>query len=103
VLALTLYAGGIGLHDLVIAPAMLTLTNLLTESAIGSYMRKVESDLKVRQLAAVKAQIFDPMSQRLRDLPQLINSDTHFAISPKQLLDAEAQLDGGKPHGLRLL
>ena len=103
ILALTLYTGGIGLHDLIIAPAMLTLTNLLTESAIGSYMRKVETDLKAQQLAAVRMQIFDPLAQRLRDLPQQINSDTHFAISPKQLLDAEAQLDGGKPHGLRLL
>ena len=103
VLALTLYAGGIGLHDLVIAPAMLTLTNLLTESAIGSYMRKVEADLKAQQLTAVKVQIFDPMAQRLRDLPLQINSNAHFAISPKQLLDAEAQLDGGKPHGLRIL
>ena len=103
VLALTLYAGGIGLHDLVIAPAMLTLTNLLTESAIGNYMRKVEADLKAQQLAAVKVQIFDPMAQRLSKLPLQINSDAHFAISPKQLLDAEAQLDGGKPHGLRIL
>ncbi|MDD5215211.1 MAG: GTPase domain-containing protein [Methylococcales bacterium] len=102
IVALTLYTGGIGLHDLAIAPAMLMLTNFLTESAIGSYMKKVESDLKAQQFNAVKNQIFSPLSQRLYALPQEIKTDTHFAISPSQLADIEATFDE-KPHGLRLL
>lgn len=102
IVALTLYTGGIGLHDLAIAPAMLMLTNFLTESAIGSYMKKVESELKMQQLDAVNMQIFMPLTQRLYVLPQEIKTDTHFAISPAQLADIEATFDE-KPHGLRLL
>ena len=49
-IALTLHMGGIGVHDLIFAPAMLTVTSLLTESAIGSYMHKVEHELKQHQL-----------------------------------------------------
>jgi GTPase Era involved in 16S rRNA processing len=102
VIALTLYTGGIGLSDLAIAPAMLMLTNLLTESAIGNYMKKVETDLKTQQLEAVKVQLFAPLAQRLCHLPQQIKTETHFAISPEQLAAVEAKFDN-KPHGLRLL
>ena len=49
-IALTLHMGGIGVHDLIFAPAMLTVTSLLAESAIGSYMHKVEHELKQHQL-----------------------------------------------------
>lgn len=100
--ALTLYTGGIGLHDLAIAPAILMLTNFLTESAIGSYMKKVESDLKLQQFEAVKTQVFAPLSQRLQALTNDIKTDSHFAISPSQLAEIEASFDE-KPHGLRLL
>lgn len=100
VIALTLYTGGIGLSDLAIAPAMLMLTNFLTESAVGGYMKKVEADLKAQQLEAVKTQIFAPLAQRLYVLPQQIKTETHFAISPEQLAAAEANFDE-KPHGLR--
>ncbi len=102
VLAITLYTGGIGLQDLVIAPAMLTLTNLLTESAIGSYMNKVESDLKAQQLASVKEHLFAQLAQRLHALPNHIKTETHFGISPEQLAAVETKFEE-KPHGLRLL
>jgi hypothetical protein len=102
IVALTLYTGGIGLQDLAIAPAMLMLTNFLTESAIGGYMKKIESDLKSRQLEAVKTQIFEPLSKRLYDLPNQLKTENHFAISPSQLADIENQFTK-KPHGLRLL
>lgn len=100
--ALTLYTGGIGLHDLAIAPAILMLTNFLTESAIGSYMKKVESDLKTQQFEAVKMHVFTPLSQRLQALIDDIKTESHFAISPLQLEQIEATFEE-KPHGLRLL
>ena len=50
VIALALHTGGIGVHDLVIAPSMLTVTSLLAESAIGSYMHNVEADLKTKSV-----------------------------------------------------
>jgi len=101
VIALTLHTGGIGVHDLVIAPAMLTVTSLLTESAIGGYMHKVEAQLKQQQLNEVKQALFiDNMAKKLLDLPSYLPSITHFNISPEQLRAIEQQ---EKRHGLRLL
>jgi hypothetical protein len=103
VIALTLQMGGIGLHDLVIAPAMLTLTSLLAESAVGSHMHKVETELKQNQFNTVKQTLFvDSLRKKLLQLPEHISMTTHFNISPDQLRAAELQLTE-KRHGLRLL
>ena len=103
VIAIALHTGGIGMHDLVIAPAMLTVTSLLAESALGSYMRRVESELKQRQLAAVKQSLFnESIKEKLLELSGQLSSVTHFNISPEQLQQAELQLKE-KRHGLRLL
>ncbi len=103
VIALALHTGGIGMHDLVIAPAMLTVTSFLAESALGSYMNHVESELKQRQLAAVKQALFtDSMKLKLLELSGQLSSVTYFNISPEQLQQAESQLKE-KRHGLRLL
>ncbi|MFA6053643.1 MAG: GTPase [Methylobacter sp.] len=103
VIALTLQMGGIGVHDLVIAPAMLTVTSLLAESAIGGYMHKVEAELKQNQLNTVKQALFiQSMRKKLLALPAQLSAITHFNISPDQLQTAEAQLTE-KRHGLRLL
>ncbi len=102
VIALTLHMGGIGLHDLVIAPAMLTLTSLLAESAVGGYMHKVEAELKQNQFNTVQQALFNgSLRKKLMQLPEHI-STTHFNISPDQLHAAEHQLTE-KRHGLRLL
>lgn len=103
IIALTLQTGGIGLHDLIIAPAMLTVTSLLTESAIGSYMNKLEAELKKHQLATVKQTLFiDTLRRKLLELPEKLSAPDHFNISLNQLQQAEAQLIE-KKHGLRLL
>lgn len=103
VIALALHTGGIGMHDLVIAPAMLTVTSLLAESALGSYMKRVEKELKQQQLAAVKQALFtDSMRRKLLELSGQLSSITYFNISPEQLQKAESQLIE-KRHGLRIL
>jgi GTPase Era involved in 16S rRNA processing len=103
VIALALHTGGIGMHDLIIAPAMLTVTSLLAESAVGGYMSRVESELKQRQLTAVKQALFtDSIKKKLLELSGQLSSVTHFNISPEQLQQAESQLIE-KRHGLRLL
>ncbi|MEQ1543849.1 GTPase domain-containing protein [Methyloglobulus sp.] len=103
VIALALHTGGIGMHDLIIAPAMLTVTSLLAESAVGSYMGRMEKELKQRQLAAVKQTLFtESMRRKLLELSGHLSSVTHFNISPEQLQQAESQLTE-KRHGLRLL
>jgi hypothetical protein len=102
-IALTLHMGGIGVHDLIFAPAMLTVTSLLAESAIGSYMHKVEHELKQHQLNTVKQALFvDSIGKKLRALSEQLSMMTHFNISPDQLQAAENQLTE-KRHGLRLL
>lgn len=103
VIALALHTGGIGMHDLIIAPAMLTVTSFLAESALGSYMGRVEAELKQRQLAAVKQALFTgSMKKKLLELSGQLSSVTYFNISPEQLQQAESQLIE-KRHGLRLL
>ncbi|MGR8933142.1 MAG: GTPase [Gammaproteobacteria bacterium] len=101
--ALALHAGGIGLHDLMIAPAMLSVTSLLTESAIGGYMHKVQAELKQQQLLAVKGQLFDPyLRTSLSRLSENMNAAMLFNVSEAQLADAERYLKE-KKHGLRIL
>ncbi|GAB6142251.1 hypothetical protein JCM14076_29800 [Methylosoma difficile] len=102
-IAITLHTGGIGLHDLVIAPAMLTVTTLLTESAIGSYLHKVQHQLKQQQLDTVKQTLFmDSIHQQLMALPAQLSDLVYFSISPAQVQAAQSQLSE-KRHGLRLL
>lgn len=102
-IALALNTGGIGMHDLIIAPAMLTVTSLLAESAIGGYMNRVEAELKQHQLTTVKQTLFiDSMGRKLAELPKQLTHLTQFNIEPEQLQAAEHQLKE-KRHGLRIL
>lgn len=103
VIVLTLNTGGIGLHDLLVAPAMLMLTSLLTESAVGSYMHKVETELKQQQLKVVEQKLFiGCMAKNLLALPEHLSNINHFNVSRAELEAIETQLNE-KPHGLRLL
>lgn len=102
-IALALNTGGIGMHDLIIAPAMLTVTSLLAESAIGGYIHRVEAELKQHQLNTVKQVLFiDSLGRKLSALPKQLTYLTQFNVAPEQLQAAEHQLKE-KRHGLRLL
>lgn len=101
--AISIQAGGLGLHDLIIAPAMLSVTSFLTESAMGSYLNKVEAELKQRQLQIVRQKLYiECLREALFKLPEQLSSDSYFNITPEQLEQAEQQLKN-KKHGLRLL
>ncbi len=103
VIALSLNMGGIGLHDLVITPAMLTVTSLLAESAVGGYMHKVEAELKQNQFNTVKQMLFvESLRKKLLLVPGHTSMASHFNISPDQLHIAEQHLTE-KRHGLQLL
>jgi hypothetical protein len=102
-IAFAIHSGGLGMQDLILAPAMFTVTSLLAESAIGGYMRVVEGELKQSQLKTVKQLLFnDVIRTRLLKLPEQLSPSTHFNISPDQLHSAE-KLIAEKKHGLRLL
>lgn len=56
---LAVKSGGLAPADLVIAPAMLSVTTLLTESALGQYMERSKNQLKEEQQALVDAEILE--------------------------------------------
>ena len=102
-MALMIQTGGIGLHDLIITPAMLSITSLLTESAIGSYMGGVEAELKQHQLETVKNDLFVTcIKKQLYDLPEQLSDKNRFNIPTELLKKAEKQRNE-KKHGIRLL
>lgn len=102
-IALILETGGIGVHDLVITPAMLAITSLLTESAVGSYINKVEAELKQNQFTTVKDDLFIArLQQSLYTLPQQLSNNSQFNISVELLKKAEQQRKE-KKHGIRIL
>jgi hypothetical protein len=90
-LALALHTGGIGVQDFVIAPAMLSLTSMLAESALGRYMDKAAADLKRRQLDAVEKLFQGTLRAQLIRLPGRLDAARRFDISPETLQAAEAQ------------
>ncbi len=103
VMALMIQTGGIGVHDLVITPALLSMTSLLTESAVGSYVGKAEAELKRHQLETVRKDLFiASLQQALYALPEKLSGNRQFNISPKMLKKAE-QHRNEKRHGIRLL
>ncbi len=93
-LALALKTGGIGLNDLILAPAMLSFSTLLTEGALGHYMHTVEQDLKAIQLKAVREQLFaDVLKRALLGLPENLSAPGLCLIDQQQLFAAESELE----------
>lgn len=90
-LAVALHTGGIGVQDFIIAPAMLSLTSMLAESALGRYMDKAAADLKQRQFEAVEKLFRDTLRAHLVRLPGRLDAARRFDISPETLHAAEAQ------------
>jgi len=92
-LLVAIKTGGIGLSDLLLAPAMLSFSSLLAEGAAGHYMTQVEKDLKNAQLAAVSDRLASGiLRKRLLELPTLMSREGCCAVSTQWLADAESQL-----------
>jgi GTPase SAR1 family protein len=92
-LALALHTGGIGFQDFIIAPATISMTSFLTESALGHYLGKAQNDLKERQLQQVKALFQTQAEQTLRSLPSRTDPGRRFSIAPERLESVEKLLD----------
>lgn len=90
-LAITLHTFGIGVQDFILAPAMLSFTSFLTESALGHYVDKAASDLKQRQLAEVKKLLHSTLRAYVVELPCHIDNVRQFDISPETLDLAQSQ------------
>ena len=57
--ALAVKSGGLAPADLVLAPAMLSVTTLLTESALGRYLDAVKRELQAEQRALTRRELLD--------------------------------------------
>jgi hypothetical protein len=91
-LAIALHTGGIGVQDFVIAPAMLSVTTLLTESALGQFMNKSAERLKNRQREAVERLFNAAIHDRLASVPDQVDPACRVGIPPEILNQATAEL-----------
>lgn len=92
---LAVKSGGLGLADLVIAPAMLSLTTMLTEGALGQYMEKVQADLKAHQLTRVEQLIDNRLAKPLTALGNETETAEWSGISAQQMAAAKSALEHG--------
>lgn len=91
-LAMALHTGGIGVQDFVIAPAVLSITSLLAEGALGHFLSRVEAELKERQFRAVEKLLQQCLRPVLDGLPDRIGGEGRFNIAGEMLSDVEAIL-----------
>jgi len=102
---LAVKSGGLGAVDLVLAPAMLSLTTLLTEGALGQYMQRVQKELTSFQKEQVKTVIDEKIRDRLLKLPTAdveqaagvgrVTDVRHIVIPEASLLAAAKKLERG--------
>lgn len=90
---MSLKSGGIGLHDLVLTPAMLAFSSLLAEGALGQYMNKVEKSLREKQLESVREHLIRPIEASLSDHPDEMDKTGLYVISEADLSAANHAIE----------
>ncbi len=83
--ALAFKTGAIGVNELVLTPAMLSLTSFLTESAVGKYMDVIKEQLKNRQRHQVEDLITRFFSEVFSALPDVLDDKRLFLIDRDEL------------------
>jgi len=99
-LALLVQTGGIGPHDFFLAPAVLSLTSWLSESALGKYMERVAARLKRQQLETVERLLREHLAQHLLELPQTLDETCRFGFDAETLEAIDQQLQERR-YGIR--
>jgi hypothetical protein len=89
-LGVALHTGGIGVQDFIIAPAILSVTSLLAESALGHYLHKAEADLKSRQFKETQSLFDTHIRPVLLALPEKLKGAGRFNIPLETVVAAEA-------------
>lgn len=88
--ALAFKSGGLAPTDLILAPAMLSVTSLLTEGALGKYLDTVKRDLKVRQQQHIKTQLLEKtLKALLTKLSAQLSHDTLLSSDMDETLTAQ--------------
>ena len=91
---LTVKSGGLNAYDLAIAPAVLSFTSFLAESAVGSYMKTVEKELKQKQLVSIEQHIIEQcLDLKLIELITNMPNDGLYQFSAEELEKAEQAME----------
>ena len=93
-LGLALHTGGIGVQDFIIAPAILSVTSLMAESALGHFLHRAEAELKERQFRETQTLFAGCFSPLLKSLPDRMNQNTRFNIPHQMIASVEGILYG---------
>jgi GTPase SAR1 family protein len=91
-IVLAVKSGGLGAVDLVVAPAMLSLTTMLTEGALGKYMDSVQNDLRSYQQREMAALVQKRLRVKLKSVAADLDRVNDHYISEKQLVESARQL-----------
>jgi len=91
-LAVALHTGGIGIHDFILAPAILSMTTMLAEGALGQYLHKAEAELRQRQYQEVERLLNRLVRPALNRLPEKLDPSDKFNLPTETLEAAEALL-----------
>jgi GTP-binding protein EngB required for normal cell division len=83
---LAVKSGGLAAIDLVIAPAMLSVTTLLTESVLGQYMERTKRQLQAEQQSIIDEQLIDSvLGQKLLGLAQRTDNNSLLLATDDEL------------------
>ncbi|MFM8330243.1 MAG: GTPase [Candidatus Methylumidiphilus sp.] len=92
-LALALNTGGIGVQDFIIAPAILSVTSMLAESALGHFLHRAEAELKQRQYRETAKLFEEILRPPLLALPERLAEASRFNV-PAGMVDAVEEMLG---------
>ena len=80
-IALAVKSGGLAPTDLVLAPAMLSVTTLLTESALGRYLDAVRRELQAEQRALTRRELLEGvLGESLSRLARELDDDALLGV-----------------------
>jgi hypothetical protein len=85
-----LKTGTVGITEAVLTPAMLSLTSVLTESAVGRYVDSVRDDLRQRQYLQVEKLLDGLLRAKLLAVPENMDERGLFNIGAEALTAADA-------------
>ncbi len=91
--ALAIKTAGLAAGGLLLTPALLSLTSMLTEGALGTYMSGVARELRDKQEASLRSAVVDAaIRPTLQELTDRLEDAELFGVSAEALESAERAL-----------
>lgn len=92
-IVLAVKSGGLGAVDLVLAPAMLSVTTMLTEGALGKYMGTVQDELRRYQQREVETLINKKLRARIKSVATDTDRNNEHYVSENRLKEVLESLE----------